>query len=375
MPRPISATISLSSLSHNLRIVAQQLTDGGLSAGRQRPSIWAVIKANAYGHGIENAISGFRDAEGLAMLDLDEAVRCRQAGWTKPILLLEGFFEPADIDTMVRHRLTTTVHCQEQLDMLSSSRNSEPIDALIKLNTGMNRLGFSTKDYLAAYSQAQALQARGILGSLGKMTHFARADDDAFITEQQLRMFEQVTQGLPGKVSLCNSAATLAPGLWESVPDQQEQWVRPGICLYGSSPFFDKSAADLGLIPAMTLAAKLISVRSISTGQAIGYGYTFVSSASMRIGIVACGYADGYPRHARTGTPITVEGVRTRLLGRVSMDMLAVDLTPIPQARVGSSVVLWGEGGPSVDEVAAAADTIGYELLCALAPRVPKIIT
>ncbi|RTZ44444.1 alanine racemase [Candidimonas sp. SYP-B2681] len=375
MPRPISATISLSSLSHNLRIVAQQLTDGGVSAGRQRPSIWAVIKANAYGHGIENAISGFGQAEGLAMLDLDEAVRCREAGWTKPILLLEGFFEPADVETLVRHRLTTTVHCQEQLDMLSASRVPEPIDAFIKLNTGMNRLGFSTNDYLAAYGQAQALQARGILGTLGKMTHFARADDDAIVTQQQLRMFNQITQGLPGEVSLCNSAATLAPGLWASVPDRQDQWVRPGICLYGSSPFAEKSAAEFGLLPAMTLAAKLISVRSISTGEAIGYGCTFVSSRSMRIGVVACGYADGYPRHAVTGTPITVEGVCTRLLGRVSMDMLAVDLTPVPQARVGSSAVLWGDGGPSVDEVAAAAGTIGYELLCAVAARIPKIIS
>lgn len=375
MPRPISATISLSSLSHNLRIVAQQLEQGGVQAGRPRPNIWAVIKANAYGHEIGNAVQGFSQAEGLAMLDLNEAVRCREAGWTRPIMLLEGFFEPADIAVLERYRLTTAVHCQEQLDMLTAASVAQPIDAFVKLNSGMNRLGFPEADYRAAYKLAQALQERGTLKMLGKMTHFARADDDPATTRQQLQVFNQATQGLPGKVSVCNSAATLTPGLWASLPDHQEQWVRPGICLYGASPFADQSADALGLRPAMTLSAKLISVRSIPAGEGIGYGHTFTSTEPMRIGVVSCGYADGYPRHAATGTPITVAGVRTRLLGRVSMDMLAVDLTSVPQAHVGSPVVLWGEGGPSVDEVAQAAGTIGYELLCAVAPRVPKIVT
>ena len=375
MPRPISATIALSSLSHNLRIVAQQLEEGSAQAGRPRPNIWAVIKANAYGHEIGNAVQGFSQAEGLAMLDLNEAVRCREAGWTRPIMLLEGFFEPADIAVLEHYHLTTAVHCQEQLDMLTAASVAQPIDAFVKLNSGMNRLGFSEADYRAAYEQARALQERGVLNMLGKMTHFARADDDSATTQQQLQVFNQVTQGLPGKVSVCNSAATLTPGLWASLPDHQEQWVRPGICLYGASPFADRSADALGLRPAMTLSAKLISVRNIPAGEGIGYGHTFTSTEPMRIGVVSCGYADGYPRHAATGTPITVAGVRTRLLGRVSMDMLAVDLTSVPLAHVGSPVVLWGEGGPSVDEVAQAAGTIGYELLCAVAPRVPKIVT
>ncbi|HUG57020.1 MAG TPA: alanine racemase, partial [Candidimonas sp.] len=323
MPRPISATISLSSLSHNLRIVAQQLEQGGAQAGRPRPNIWAVIKANAYGHEIGNAVQGFSQAEGLAMLDLNEAVRCREAGWTRPIMLLEGFFEPADIAVLEHYRLTMAVHCQEQLDMLTVASVAQPIDAFVKLNSGMNRLGFPKADYRAAYEQARALQERGVLNMLGKMTHFARADDDSATTQQQLQVFNQVTQGLPGKVSVCNSAATLTPGLWASLPDQQEQWVRPGICLYGASPFADQSADALGLRPAMTLSAKLISVRSIPAGEGIGYGHTFTSTEPMRIGVVSCGYADGYPRHAATGTPITVAGVRTRLLGRVSMDMLA----------------------------------------------------
>jgi len=373
MPRPISATISVSSLSHNLHAVVQQL---GQAQGRATPSVWAVIKANAYGHGVANAVQGFQQAQGLAMLDLDEAVRCRDLGWNKPILLLEGFFEPRDIAVLDEYRLTTAVHSQQQLDMLLAASVKRPIDAFIKLNTGMNRLGFAIDEYAAAYRRAQAAQERGILGALGKMTHFARADDDPIVTRQQLDIFRQASQGLPGNVSVCNSAATLTSGLWADVPvpDGQDQWLRPGICLYGASPFADRTAAQLGLLPAMTLAAELISVRSIAGGAAIGYGHSFVSSESMRVGIVACGYADGYPRHAGTGTPITVDGVRTRVLGRVSMDMLAVDLTPVPQARVGTRVVLWGQGGPSVDEVAQAAGTIGYELLCAVAPRVPKII-
>lgn len=375
MPRPISATLSLSSLSHNLRTVAQKLEETSAQAGRPRPNIWGVIKANAYGHGVDLAVQGFSQAEGLAMLDLNEAVRCRELGWNKPILLLEGFFEPADIAVLDQYRLSTSVHCQEQLAMLSSATVTQPIDAFVKLNSGMNRLGFQQADYRAAYQQALALQQRGILNGLGKMTHFARADDDPATTQQQLQMFNQVTQGLPGKVSVCNSAATLTPGLWATVPDQQEQWVRPGICLYGASPFADKSGADMGLQPAMTLSAELISVRSIAAGEGVGYGHSFVSTEPMRIGVVACGYADGYPRHAGTGTPATVGGVRTRLVGRVSMDMLAVDLTNAPQASVGTPVVLWGVGGPSVDEVALAAGTIGYELLCAVAPRVPRIIT
>lgn len=375
MPRPISATLSLSSLSHNVRTVAQKLEETSVQAGRPRPNIWGVIKANAYGHGVDLAVQGFSQAEGLAMLDLNEAVRCRELGWKKPILLLEGFFEPADIAVLDEYRLSATVHCQDQLAMLSSATVTRPIDAFVKLNSGMNRLGFQQADYRAAYQQAQALQQRGILNDLGKMTHFARADDDPATTQQQLQMFNQVTQGLPGKVSVCNSAATLTPGFWATIPDHQEQWVRPGICLYGASPFADKSGADMGLQPAMTLSAELISVRSIAAGEGVGYGHSFVSTTPMRIGVVACGYADGYPRHAGTGTPVTVGGVRTRLVGRVSMDMLAVDLTNVPQACVGTPVVLWGVGGPSVDEVALAAGTIGYELLCAVAPRVPRIIT
>jgi alanine racemase len=373
MPRPISATISLPALSHNLKVVAQQLNTISTQNGRSRPKIWAVIKADAYGHGIANAVSAFEGADGLAMLDLNEAVRCRDAGWNKPILLLEGFFEASDIAVLDQYRLSATVHCQEQIDMLLADSPDQPIDAMMKLNTGMNRLGFSPDEFRAAYQQALLAQQRHTLGALGKMTHFARADDDAAVTEEQIRLFNAVTQGLAGGVSVCNSAATLTPQRWLSMPAQEEQWVRPGICLYGSSPIFAQSARSFGLRPAMTLASRLISVRTIRAGAGVGYGHVFTAPSAMKIGVVACGYADGYPRHAPNGTPVSVGGVLTRLVGRVSMDMLIVDLTGVPNAQVGTPVVLWGEGGPSVDDVAHAAGTIGYELLCAVAPRVAKV--
>ncbi|HEU0230486.1 MAG TPA: alanine racemase [Burkholderiaceae bacterium] len=371
MPRPILATISLPSLTHNLAVVAGRLNDAR-PAGRMAPFIWAVIKANAYGHGILNGMRAFSGADGLAMLDLDEAVCCREAGWSGPILLLEGGFEPSDLSVIDRHRLTVTVHSQAQLDMLRGAAPQAPIDAMIKLDSGMGRLGFPPDAYRDAYRQAHDLKQRGILGNLGKMTHFARADDDPGVTRAQLRVFDEVTGGLPGRISVCNSAATLTPGLWSGLPEPYEQWVRPGICLYGASPFADRPASSFGLRPAMTLSAELISVRRIPAGYSIGYGHRFTASDAMTIGVVSCGYADGYPRHAPTGTPIVVAGVATRVLGRVSMDMLMVDLAPVPDARVGLPVVLWGEGGPSVDDVAAACGTIGYELLCAVAPRVPR---
>jgi alanine racemase len=395
MPRPILATIDTEALSHNLRTVADRLqqdvpqgnagapqvsltpAEGGPGIAQPwvrpeaAPFIWAVIKARGYGHGIEAALAGFGEADGLAMLDLEEAVRCRELGWTGPLLLLEGFFEPDDLDALVHYRIGTALHCAEQLAMLESSSAARQIDAFVKLNTGMHRLGFQPHEFRAAHERALALQADGVLGQVGAMTHFARADDDAAVTKAQIDCFLQATEGLSGPVSLCNSAATLTPGLAAGLA-AGPQWVRPGICLYGASPFADQPADSFGLRPAMTLSAQLISVHRVPAGESVGYGHTFRAPQDMRVGIVACGYADGYPRHAATGTPITVGGVATRLVGRVSMDMLAVDLGPVPGAVVGTPVVLWGQGGPSVDEVAAACGTIGYELLTAVTPRVPR---
>lgn len=371
MPRPIIALISPSALRHNLTAVRKHLDREAAAAGGAPPSIWAVIKANAYGHGIERAVSAFSEAQGLAMLDLEEAVRCREAGWGGPIMLLEGFFSPVDIELLDRYHLTTAIHNEEQLRMLSHARPGHRINAMVKLNSGMNRLGFSPEGYSAAFEAARALQAKGVLGSVGKMTHFATADSSQG-ADWQWQVFRAVTEGMPGPVSVCNSAATWRyPQLSISEQDGETNWVRPGICLYGASPFDDLTGAGMGLLPGMTLRSELIGVQDLQPGQTVGYGAMFIAPKAMRIGVVACGYADGYPRHCGTGTPINVGGVPTRVLGRVSMDMLAVDLDPIPSAGVGTPVVLWGEGGPSVDEVAAAAGTIGYELLTALAPRVP----
>ena len=372
MPRPISATISLPFLTHNLAVVRNELERISIEKNRVRPRVWAVVKANAYGHGILNAVKAFAAADGLAMLDVAEAIRCREAGWTKPILLLEGFFDAADINLFSQYALDATVHCSAQLDMLRLVKPAKPINVFLKLNTGMNRLGFEPEHFRGAYNTLVSLRPQGVIGQIGKMTHFARADEAHDLTRSQISVYLDTTQGLDGPDSLCNSAASLTPSCWLALPAPSHQWVRPGICLYGSSPFAQRSSLELGLQPGMTLSSKLISVRDISAGEGVGYGHIFVADQPMRIGVVACGYADGYPRHAPTGTPVTVQGVRTRLLGRVSMDMLTVDLGPVPNAKVGDDVVLWGQGGPTVDEVATAAGTIGYELLCAVAPRVPK---
>ncbi|HLT99376.1 MAG TPA: alanine racemase [Burkholderiaceae bacterium] len=374
MPRPIMATISVPAMQHNLQHLVSGLHQQANRLGRPSPKVWAVMKARAYGHGLAQGLAGFSGADGLAMLDLDEAQACREAGWKGPILLLEGFFEPRDIHIVDTQRLTVSVHGEEQLRMLELASPAHPIKVNLKINGGMNRLGFVPGKAHEAWQRLVSLQARGVVGELGTMMHFSRADDDPKITQRQLSGFLDLVSGMSGPISVCNSAATLTTGLWAKLPAGRPQWVRPGICLYGASPFAERNAASLGLKPAMTLEARLISVQDCPAGSSVGYGHMFTAEQPTRVGIVACGYADGYPRHAGTGTPVAVAGRTTRLLGRVSMDMLAVDLTDIPEADVGARVVLWGEGGPSVDAVAESAGTVGYELLCALAPRVPRRI-
>jgi alanine racemase len=364
MPRPISASISRAAFAHNLATVRRHLAAAAARTGTAPPRIWSVIKANAYGHGIERAVAGFSESDGLAMLDLAEAVRCREAGWVGPILLLEGFFEPADLELVSRYHLTSSIHNEAQLRLLEAARFARPVDVFVKLNSGMNRLGFKGGYFLAAHRRLSALQQSGVVGSVGSMTHFATADGPEGVADQ-VAAFHAAVAGLGGPLSLCNSAATLR------FPEHAGDWVRPGVALYGASPFDDQSADDLGLRPVMTLRSELIGTQILESGEAVGYGHRFRAERGTRVGVVACGYADGYPRHAPTGTPVMVAGVRTQTIGRVSMDMLAVDLSDIPDAAVGTPVTLWGEGGPSVDEVAKAAGTIGYELLCAVAPRVP----
>ncbi len=352
MPRPIRATFDTAALRNNLAVARARAPDS---------RVWAVVKANAYGHGLLRAVEALAAADGFALLDLEEAVRLRDAGVRKPILLLEGFFSLDDLALVVEHGLSVVIHSEEQVDMLVAAGFPTRIPLSLKLNTGMNRLGFSPEAFAIALERLQGCR---MAGEITLMTHFADADGERGVREQ-LERFTKATRDLALPRSLANSAALLR------FPETHADWVRPGIMLYGCSPFADESAESLGLQPVMTLASELLAVRELDKGDRVGYGGAFVAPKRMRIGVVACGYADGYPRHAPDGTPVLVAGRRARTAGRVSMDMLTVDLSGVPEAAVGAPVTLWGEG-LSADEVATAAGTISYELLCRLAARVPQ---
>lgn len=353
MARPIQALIHADALVNNLLVVRQ---------AAPAAKILAVVKADAYGHGLLGAAQALQDADGFAVLSVEEGVRLREAGFAQSIVILEGVFEEAELAVASEQQLTLVVHTEQQVAWLQRLWSPVRIDVLLKLNTGMNRLGFSAQTFPAALA---ALQACTVVGKITLMTHFANADENIGI-ESQYTAFSNIAKPITLPCCLANSAAILR------YPATHGDWVRPGIMLYGASPFADQSAAALGLLPAMTLVSQIIAVQSVSAGAGVGYGAAYIAERAMRVGIVACGYADGYPRHATTGTPVLVDGQRTRLLGRVSMDMLHVDLTDLAQAGIGSSVTLWGQGLP-VEEVARAAGTISYELLTARAPRVPLI--
>ena len=361
MPRPIEALIHTDALAHNLKRARVAAPDA---------RVWAVVKANAYGHGIERAYAGLQGADGFALLDLAEAERVRALGWRGPILLLEGCFEARDLEACSRLSLWHTVHHEAQIDMLAAHKTQQPHQVFLKLNSGMNRLGFRPQAYRSAWQRLSGLTQ---VDSITLMTHFSDADGTAGVAAQAA-LFEATTRELPGDRSLCNSAATL-----RFAPDQagvRADWVRPGIMVYGSAPDFPAhDSAHWNLQPTMTLRARLIATQDLVAGDHVGYGSRFRADRAMRIGIVACGYADGYPRVVRDDTPVLVDGVRTRIVGRVSMDMITVDLGPVPGAGLGSEVTLWGRGPNGVvlpiDEIAQAAGTVGYELMCALALRVP----
>ena len=360
MPRPIEALIHTDALAHNLARARAAAPDA---------KVWAVVKANAYGHGIERAFDGLRSADGFALLDLGEAERIRACGWRGPVLLLEGAFEPRDLEQCSSLGLWHVVHCSEQIDWLAAHKTHQPHRVFLKLNSGMNRLGFTPAAFRGAWSRLNALPQ---VDEISLMTHFSDADADVDTgrgVTHQMAAFEAATHDLPGERSLANSAAILRHPL-------RNDWVRAGILTYGSAPDFP--AHDIthwGLLPTMTLRSRLIATQQLRPGDTVGYGSSFVAQTAQRIGIAAVGYADGYPRHCATGTAVMVDGTRTRTLGRVSMDMIAVDLTPMPDANIGSEVTLWGRGPHGtvlpIDEVARAAGTIGYELMCALAARVP----
>ena len=349
--RPIQARVSLTALRHNYWCAKR-------AAPRSR--VFAVVKANAYGHGIERVGRALPQAEGFATLEIDGAVALRERNVTAPILLLEGFFEASELRVISSANLATAVHHDDQLRLLETDKPGRLLDVWLKVNTGMNRLGFPLGQVREVLER---LKRSGTTRSITLMTHFATADGSEGVAEAMKR-FEEATRGIALPRSLANSAAIFAH------PDSHADVVRLGIGLYGATPFADRSAQALGLKPAMTLASKLIAIQSLKPGDSVGYGGEFRCELPIRVGVVACGYADGYPRHAPSGTPVLVAGARTRTVGRVSMDMITVDLAPVPAAQVGSPVVLWGEG-LAVDEVAIAARTVGYELLCAVAPRVP----
>ncbi|SCK10396.1 alanine racemase [Variovorax sp. HW608] len=343
MTRPTQAIIDLQALRYNYALARQR--HGGRAL--------AVLKANAYGHGATQcarALSGL--ADGFAVAFVEEAVSLRKAGIGAPILLLEGAFGADDLDLAHANGLWVVVHQESQLRMIEAARHLRDLNVWLKVNSGMGRAGFAPGDIAAAYAR---LKANGRVSELTLMTHFARADEpDSDATAQQTRVFDAATAGLPGDRSLCNSAGLLQ---WECA---RRDWGRPGILLYGADPM---PKGDSGLKPVMTLCSEIFAVRELRPGDVLGYGGTFIAKQPTRVGIVAIGYADGYPRTAPTGTPVRVDGQPACTVGRVSMDMLTVDITHLPTAGIGSAVELWGNQ-VDVNVVARAAGTIPYELLC-----------
>jgi len=359
MTRPIKATIDLSALRHNHGVARRH------SRGAR---IWSVLKANAYGHGLLRSARALAElADGFALIELEGAIALREAGLRQPILLLEGFYSADELPLFEEYQLTPVVHSLGQVGMLAAASLALPI--YLKQNSGMNRLGLNADEF---HSALATFETRSRITDITLMTHFSDADTALGIDLQWAR-FVALRRELGEGRRLChaNSATLLR---YPECEGGEGDWVRPGIMLYGSSPFPDlASASSLGLKPVMTLESELIAVRDLVAGDSVGYGGIFTAEAPLRIGVVACGYADGYPRAALTGTPVQVCGRRTRTLGRVSMDKICVDLTGIREADVGSPVLLWGGDpvtGLSADEVAGAAGTVSYELFCALASRV-----
>jgi len=349
--RVTRATVQLDALRANLE------TARAKAPGRY---LLAVLKADAYGHGLLEVAQALSAADGFAVSCLSEALPLRRAGYRQRLVLLEGFFDADEIEAYVEDGLDPVIHAPWQLDLLAANPPSQPLDVWIKVDSGMHRLGFRPDELTEARERLSAMPG---VANVRFITHLACADDrrDA-TTDHQVRAFDDAV-GAGYETSIANSAAVLG---W---PQAHGDWVRPGIMLYGCSPFCD-DGADPGLIPALTLEARLIAVKEHAAGDRIGYGGTFVCPESMPIGIVSIGYGDGYPRRAPSGTPVLVNGRRAALAGRVSMDMINLDLRPVPNAQPGDRVVLWGEGDLRAEEVADYCQTISYELLCQLTDRV-----
>ena len=357
MTRPVRARIDLAALAHNLARVRS------VAAGSR---VMAVVKAGAYGHGLLPVARVLAEtgADGFGVASVEEALVLRQAGLEQPVTLLSGFFAAEELEVIGAQRLVPVVHHDSQVAMLEQARLARPVDVWLKIDTGMHRLGFAPDVVPDVHRR---LRACGAVGRIGLMSHLARADDrNGPHTRRQWQTFEAACAGLDGERSLASSGGILG---W---PETHLDWVRPGLMLYGITPFVTGSAADEDLRPVMTLESRLIAVNHCRRGDAIGYGGAWVCPEDMPVGVAAVGYGDGYPRHAPSGTPVLVDGRRAALVGRVSMDLLCIDLRGRPDARVGDRVTLWGEGLP-VEEVAARADTIAYQLVCGVAGRVARL--
>lgn len=358
MSRPARVLLDPEALRHNLQQVRNHAP---------RARVMAIVKANGYGHGLEWVVSVLCEAEAFGVASVEEAVRLRTSGAadTHPICLLEGFFDADEFSLLVRHRLSPVIHHERQIAMLETQQLKSPLAMWVKLDSGMHRLGFAPErlpDILARLKNCTSA------GEIRVLSHFANADDrNDPTTRTQIETFLAHAGGKGLELSLANSAGIMA---W---PESQLDWVRPGIMLYGASPQTGVSAAELKLKPVMTLASKLIAVHQRRRGDSVGYGGDWRCPADMPVGVVAMGYGDGYPRHVPPGTPVLVNDKPVALIGRVSMDMITVDLRTQPAAKVGDPAVFWGAGLP-VDEIAAKAGTLSYELLCQVSERVPRVV-
>ena len=355
MTRPVRALIDIQALSHNLKQVRDTAPNS---------KVMAVVKADAYGHGLAAIANTLMEAHAFAVASFDEGLVLRNAGVAHPICLLEGFFDAQELNLLNHYRFSSVVHNLGQLEQLEHCQSSKPIDVWLKADTGMNRIGFAPDEVPDALARLQKCKT---VGRVRLLSHLARADDRTDkATNDQVALFTQLAAGRDLECSLANSAGVVA---W---PQSHFDWVRPGIMLYGASPVEGCSAAELGLHPVMTLTSQLIAVNYRRKGDCVGYGGEWICPEDMPVGVVAIGYGDGYPRLASALTPVLVNGKRAPLIGRVSMDMITVDLRGRPDAQVGDPVVLWGQGLP-VEEIAAHAGTIAYELLARMPKRVPRV--
>lgn len=353
MTRAAEAQIDLRALQHNLQRVRE------VSPSSQ---VIAVIKANGYGHGMLRIARALSSVDGFAVASIDEALFLRGADIEKPIILLEGFFDADELEAILKYRLSVVIHNESQLRILESARLDRAIEVYLKIDTGMHRLGFSPDNAVDVYQRLRSCAQ--VKQPVCLMTHLANADDRSDRkTQTQIELFSTSVSGIEGNRSIANSAGILG---W---PQSHADIVRPGIMLYGVSPFIDTMAEQEGLKPVMTLSSRLITINHCKQGDTVGYGGEWICPEDMPIGVVSIGYGDGYPRSAVSGTPVLINGQRAPLIGRVSMDMICVDLRGLPQATIGDSVVLWGQGLP-VEEIARCASTIPYDLLCAVTRRV-----